>query len=32
MALGALVALGYQSVYVITGGTLAWKAAGFPVE
>ena len=32
MALGALVALGYQSVYVITGGTLAWKAAGYPVE
>jgi rhodanese-related sulfurtransferase len=32
MALGALVALGYQSVYVITGGTLAWKAAGLPIE
>jgi rhodanese-related sulfurtransferase len=32
MALGALVALGYQSVYVITGGTLAWKAAELPIE
>ena len=32
MALGALVALGYQSVYVITGGTLAWQNAGYPLE
>jgi rhodanese-related sulfurtransferase len=32
MALGALVALGYDSVYVITGGTLAWQNAGYPLE
>jgi rhodanese-related sulfurtransferase len=32
MALGALVALGYDSVYVIIGGTLAWQNAGFPLE
>jgi rhodanese-related sulfurtransferase len=32
MALGALVALGYENVYTIRGGTNAWVASGYTLE